>query len=82
MRWCGAGGEVFIAVERRWRLGGMRRRPAAEIMAVGAGVNGGRARRGDVTPQAGGDRCRRHCAEVAAACTASTVVVAVSARTG
>ena len=24
-------------------------------MAVGAGVNGGRARRGDVTPQAGGD---------------------------
>ena len=42
MRGCGAGGEAFIAVERRWRLGGMRRRPAAEIMAVGAGVNGGR----------------------------------------
>ena len=41
MRGCGAGGEAFIAVERRWRLGGMRRRPAAEIMAVGAGVNGG-----------------------------------------
>ena len=51
MRGCGAGGEAFIAVERRWRLGGMRRRPAAEIMAVGAGVNGGRgsARRRDAS---------------------------------
>ena len=28
---------------------------AGGLMAVGAGVNGGRARRGDVTPQAGGD---------------------------
>ena len=38
-------------MERRWRLGGMRRRPAAEIMAVGAGVNGGRgsARRRDAS---------------------------------
>ena len=44
---------------------------AGGLMAVGAGVNGGRARRGDVTAQAGGDRCRRHCAEVAAACTGS-----------
>jgi len=51
---------------------------AGELMAVGAGVNGGRARRGDVTPQAGGDRCRRHCAEVAAACTASTAVGGVA----
>ena len=38
-------------MERRWRLGGMRRRPAAGIMAVGAGVNGGRgsARRRDAS---------------------------------
>ena len=51
VRGCGAGGEAFIAVERRWRLGGMRRRPAAGIMAVGAGVNGGRgsARRRDAS---------------------------------
>ena len=51
---------------------------AGGLMAVGAGVNGGRARRGDVTPQAGGDRCRRHCAEVAAACTASMAVGGVA----
>ncbi|XP_039797894.1 uncharacterized protein LOC120662908 [Panicum virgatum] len=44
--------------ERRWRFGGMRRRPATELMAVGlawrcAAVNGGAGAHGEVTRRCG-----------------------------
>ena len=72
-RWRGSSGRALYRRARRCRLGGTRAEFGGRVNGGGDRLGAGRQRgagfeqRGDVTPQAGGDHRRRHCAEVAAA---------------